>query len=104
MAGGGVGGCLARCHPRRRLHTVILVPASSYVLLPLLLLHPHALVTRRGSRQGHAGREHRPELGCPPLPRLSVRWKRLACPLDLLQQPTKRVGGCSGPHGCLTGC
>ena len=30
MAGGGVGGWLARCHLGRRLHTVILVPASSY--------------------------------------------------------------------------
>ena len=73
------------------------------VLLPLLLVNSHALVTRRGSRQGHwcrpqrrlrrprhDRREHRPELGC--LPPLLVRWKHLACLLDLLQQPAKRVG------------
>ena len=56
-------------------------PLRLAVLLPLLLLNPHALIRWRGGRQGRwrrpwrhlrrpqrAGQEHRPELICLPLP------------------------------------
>ena len=86
------------------------------VLLPLLVLNPHALVRWRGGRQRHnrrlrrhlyrlqpAGREHRPELICLPLPRLSVRcascvrWTSCSNLRSLIEE---QCGGLS----CTTGC